>query len=264
MWTVKHRVREVVEVAKPGDKISKIFDLFILSLIFLNIIAVVIGTVKSVRNSFGSVLDWFEFISVLVFTIEYLLRLWSCVSEISFYSALKKRIQYALKPMLIIDLLAILPFYVPLCGVDFRFLRVLRLMRILRIVKIGRYYSSLKIIRDVIFLKKEELILSLFIMFLLLLVSSCLMYYCENGTQPELFPDIPSTMWWSVTTLTTVGYGDICPVTALGKCFASIIAILGVGMFALPTGILGAGFIEVITENKSKTMSCPHCGREIK
>lgn len=114
------------------------------------------------------------------------------------------------------------------------------------IAKLGRYYSSLQLIRNVIRSKKEELVLTTAIMFLLLILSASVVYYCENSYQPETFSSIPSTMWWAIATLTTVGYGDMYPITALGKFFASIIAILGVGMFALPTGIIGSGFVEEV------------------
>ena len=261
--SVRGRIWEIVEIAKPGDTVSKLFDLFMLGLIFLNVVAVVIGTVASIQESYGAAFNALEIFSVLVFTLEYLLRLWSCTSAPSFKRPLTGRIRFALTPMEIIDLLAILPFYLPFMGVDLRFLRVLRLLRIIRIAKVGRYYSSLEVIRGVVIAKKEELLLSVFIMLILLLLSSCIMYYCENQAQPEAFPDIPSTMWWSIITLTTVGYGDIFPITPIGKIFAAMIAILGVGMFALPTGILGAGFVEAITKNKSQKTRCPHCGKEI-
>lgn len=263
MVKLRKRIWEIVEIAKPGDTVSKIVDCFILGVIFLNVVAVVVGTVRSVQDSFGDALAAFEVFSVVVFSVEYVLRLWSCASAASFKGPVMGRIRFALTPMEIIDLLAILPFYLPFFGVDFRFLRILRLFRIIRIAKVGRYYSSLKVIRSVVLAKKEELLLSIFIMLALLLLSACIMYYCENGAQPEVFPDIPSTMWWSIITLTTVGYGDVFPITPVGKFFAAIIAVLGVGMFALPTGILGAGFVEAITKNKTHKTCCPHCGKEI-
>lgn len=110
--------------------------------------------------------------------------------------------------------------------------------------------------------KKEELILTTALMGMLLVVSSSLLYYCENTVQPDRFSSIPATMWWSVATLTTVGYGDMYPVTVLGKCCAGIAAIVGIGMFALPTGILGSGFVEEIQKGKGP-QKCPHCGNNL-
>ena len=173
--------------------------------------------------------------------------------------------RFAVSGIALIDLLAILPFYLPFVGLDLRFLRALRLIRIVRIAKVGRYYSSLNLIRDTVRARKEELVLSVAIMVLLLVVSASVMYYAEHEVQPEAFPSIPASLWWAVVTLTTVGYGDAFPVTTLGKFLASVISILGIGMFALPTGILGAGFVEEIRKRRDEVevKRCPHCGREL-
>lgn len=260
---LQKRIWEIVEAAKPGDNPSRIFDISILILITLNVIAVIVGSVQSIQERFSGFLDMFEVVSVVVFTIEYVARLWSCTTAPRFQGSIKGRIRFLAHGMSMIDLLAILPFYLPFWGVDLRTLRVLRLLRVVRITKIGRYYSSLNLIRDVFKAKKEELILTSFLMGLLLVLSSSILYFCENEIQPKTFSSIPATMWWAVATLTTVGYGDMYPVTLLGKSCASIIAILGIGMFALPTGILGAGFVEALQKKKMSKKSCPHCGKEI-
>jgi voltage-gated potassium channel len=261
---IRKRTWEIIEAAKPGDTASRTFDIAILALIFLNVMAVIIGSVQSVQARWGRFLDVFEIFSVVVFTVEYLVRLWSCTTDHHYSGPLRGRLRLALRAMSVVDLLSILPFYLPFLGIDLRSLRVLRLLRILRVAKAGRYYSSLTLIQRVFRNKREELILTSVLMGLLLVVSSSVLYYCENGAQPELFSSIPATMWWAVTTLTTVGYGDMYPVTLMGKLCAGIIAILGIGMFALPTGILGAGFVEVIQEHKSPSEVCPHCGERLR
>ena len=260
---VRKRIWEIVEVARPGDTASRIFDICILTLILLNVIAVVIGSVKSLEARWGLFLNDFEIFSVAVFTLEYLIRLWSCTADPRFAGRIGGRLRHALRLISIIDLLAVLPFYLPLLGIDLRSLRVLRLLRILRVAKIGRYYTSLNLIKQVLLSKREELVLSSFMMGLLLVVSSTLLFYCENTAQPQAFSSIPATMWWAVATLTTVGYGDMYPVTLMGKFLASVIAILGIGMFALPTGILGAGFVESIQQSKDQQV-CPHCGKALR
>jgi len=261
----RKRTWEIVEVAGFGDTASRAFDIFIIALVFLNVAAVIVGTVQSVHARWGGPLRVFEIMSVAVFTIEYAARLWSCTADERFKHPVLGRLRCALQPMLIIDLLAILPFFCPFLGMDLRGLRSLRLLRILRIAKVGRYYSSLNLIKQVIRSKKEELVLTLALLILLLIMASSLLYYCENEAQPDKFSSIPATMWWAVATLTTVGYGDIFPITAIGKFCASSIAILGIGVFALPTGILGAGFVEVIQERKAhpQPSACPHCGKKI-
>jgi len=259
---IRKRTWEIVEAAQAGDKTSRTFEIAILVLIFLNVIAVIVGSVESIQEHWGVLLYKFEIFSVAVFTLEYIARLWSCTADARFKGRIRGRIHQAFQAMSLIDLLAILPFYLPFLGVDLRSLRVLRLLRILRIAKAGRYYSSLKLIKHVCQEKKEELVLTSALMGTLLVASSSVLYYCENTVQPEAFSSIPATMWWAVATLTTVGYGDMYPVTVLGKFFAGIIAIIGIGMFALPTGILGAGFVEAIQSEK-RAQACPHCGKKI-
>jgi len=260
---VRRRVWEIIEVAKAGDKASRAFDVFILSLIFLNVLAVIIGTVGSVEARYGKLLWVFEVFSVAVFSVEYVGRLWSCTADERYKGPIIGRVRLACHPMVIIDLLAILPFYLPFWGVDLRILRVLRMLRVIRVAKLGRYYSSLNLIKQVLYAKRQELVLTSSIMGLLLVVSSSVLYYCENEVQPERFSSIPATMWWAVATLTTVGYGDLYPVTVMGKIFAAVISILGIGMFALPTGILGAGFVEAIQKSKKERERCPHCGKAL-
>jgi voltage-gated potassium channel len=260
---LRRRTWEVVEAAKPGDTVSRVFDILLLSLILLNVVAVILGSIQPLQERWGEFFRGFEIASVLVFTTEYLIRLWSCTIDPRFHRPIVGRIRYSVKVMPFIDLVAILPFYLPFFGVDLRSVRVLRLLRILRIAKMGRYYSSFNLIKRVLSDKKEELILTSAMMGLLLVVSSSLLYYCENEVQPDIFSSIPATMWWAIATLTTVGYGDMYPITLMGKFLAGIIAILGIGMFALPTGILGAGFVEAIQQNKVAEKTCPHCGKVI-
>jgi voltage-gated potassium channel len=261
--SIRRRVWEIVEVAKPGDMASRAFDVSILSLIFLNVLAAILGTVPDIERRASHALQWFEIVSVTIFTVEYLGRIWACTSDERYSHPIRGRLRLAVTGLLLIDLFAILPFYLPFLGLDLRSLRVLRLLRILRIAKVGRYYKALHLIRRVVVSKREELILTTAIMALLLVISSSLLYYCENSFQPEVFSSIPATMWWAIATLTTVGYGDMYPITVLGKLFASLIAVLGIGMFALPTGILGAGFVEEIQRSKKEVEVCPHCNQQI-
>ena len=250
-------------MSRPPRQATRPADLSILSLIFLNVLAVIVGSVQSIQRRWGVFLNGFEIVSVIVFTVEYLARLWSCTVDPRFSGIVRGRIRFASRVMPIIDLLAILPFYLPFCSADLRALRVLRLLRILRVAKIARYYGSLDLIKHVFQSRKEELVLTSVLMGLLLIVSSTVLYCCENAVQPDVFSSIPATMWWSVATLTTVGYGDMYPTTLVGKFCASVIAILGIGMFALPTGILGAGFVEAIQKKRGKQV-CPHCGKELR
>lgn len=259
---MKTRIYRILEATEKGDISSRIFDIFIITLISLNILAVVLETVQSLRAIWGWFFTVFELVSVIVFSVEYILRLWSCTSDQRYSGRIMGRIIFAFTPLAIIDLVAVLPFYLPmLIAVDLRFVRALRLFRIFRLFKFGRYSQSLRSIAGMLRAKKEELFITGFTIFIMLLVASSVMYYAEHEVQPEAFSSIPAAMWWGVASLTTVGYGDIYPVTAIGKLFAGVIAVLGIGLFALPAGIIASGFIEEFQKMRGKCSICPHCGR---
>lgn len=261
--TIRRRVHMILQSTQDDDRASRIFGLLILSLIALNVLSIILESVREFREAWGAVLDVFEIFSVIVFSCEYLVRLWTCVEDPRYAHPLFGRLRAALSPLLLIDLLAVLPFYLPFVSVDLRFLRSLRLFRVLRIAKVARYSTALQAVGRVILTRKAELAVAGFVMFILMILSSTLMYYAETEAQPEAFSSVPAAMWWSVTTMTTVGYGDICPQTSLGKVLGSFIAVLGVGMFAVPTGILGAGFTDEIRRHRAPANKCPHCGKDI-
>ena len=262
----RQRVWEIVEAVEHAGKPKKIldyFDFFILILIFLNVLAVILETVQALEENYGTLFFQFEIFSVTIFTVEYLLRVWSCTSQAKYAHPFWGRLKFIFSPMALIDLLAILPFFLTFVTADLRFIRTLRLFRLFRVLKLSRYSYSLQLFGKVIKNKKEELIMTATLMFVLMILAASFIYLAENEAQPDKFPDIPTSMWWSIVTLTTVGYGDVFPVTPLGKICAALIAVLGIGMFALPTGILGASFVEEIGKMKTEKQICPHCGKEI-
>lgn len=261
--TGQKRLWEIMEVANPDDKPSKVFDIFILTLISLSVLAVILETLDTVRQGYSDLFFYFEAFTTTIFTFEYLGRVWSCVTSDRFSHPFRGRIRFVRTPLALIDLIAILPFYLPFLGLDLRFVRMFRLSRIFRIAKAARYISSLSLFGSVFRKRKEELLITTFLMIILLIISSSLMYYFENSAQPDQFTSIPATMWWAVATLTTVGYGDIYPITGIGKVIGSVVAVLGIALFALPTGILGAGFVEELRKIKTESRSCPHCGKSL-
>ena len=261
---LRRRLYEIVEVAKEGDKASRVFDLFIVSLITLNVVALVLETVDPMSRIAEPFFRIFELISVVIFTMEYALRVWLCTQNPKYSRPVLGRLRFAISPMAIIDLLAIAPFYLPFLGVDLRFMRAVRLFRLFRLAKLSRYSRALKLIGRVFTAKKAELGVTVFAMAILVLLSACVLYFAEHEAQPEAFSSIPQAMWWAVTCLSTVGYGDVYPVTPAGKLFAAVIAMLGIGMFALPTGILGAAFVTELQHKKSAGITCPHCGKSFK
>ena len=261
---IRKRIYEVLEIASVGDLPSMVFDIFIMVLILLNVVAVILETVKTLSSQFGTFFSIFETFSVAVFTIEYVLRLWMCTVDKRFENHLLGRIRFALTPLILVDLMAILPFYLPMIfPFDLRFIRILRLFRFFRLLKMARYSESLKTLGNVMKAKKEELIITLFVVIILLVFASSLMYFFEHEAQPQGFSSIPAALWWGVATLTTVGYGDVYPITPIGKSLGAIIAILGIGMFALPAGILASGLSEAIHKIRAQKRICPHCGKDI-
>ncbi|MCX7922701.1 MAG: ion transporter [Clostridia bacterium] len=252
-----------------GKIIGEAVSWFITGLIFLNIVAIVLESFEGLRNQYGAIFYGFEVFSVTVFTLEYILRIWTSEYKIREKTHLRSKIKYIFSPMAIIDLIAILPFYLHLMNFDLRFVRILRLTRLLRILKLTRYSNALKLVGRVLKSKKDELLLTVFMTFTLILIASILMYYLENDAQPDKFPNIPATLWWAVATLTTVGYGDVYPITNWGRLLSGIIAILGIGMVALPTAIISSSFMEVLSQRAKKEDKgeepkyCPHCGKNL-
>jgi voltage-gated potassium channel len=261
---MKKQIHNLLTVSKRSGGMSWYIDAFIITLIILNVIAIVLESIEPLRLQFQVYFYIFELFSVIIFTIEYVLRVWTANLIPEYKKPVTGNLKYALTPLAIIDLLAFLPFYLPFIGFDLRLLRILRIFRIFRLFKIARYVEALSFINRVFKQKREELLISLMFTVLLLLVSSTLMYYVENQAQPDQFSSIPETMWWGIATLTTVGYGDMYPVTPLGQFLGGIIALIGIGLFALPTGILASGFSDEIARKKLKDESCPTCGQAMK
>lgn len=260
--SLRHRTYRVLTVAVDGNPRSRVFDQFLLGLILLNVAAVVAESVEPLGTRYQSAFRLFEIISVIIFSVEYVLRLWACVEDPRYGHPVKGRLRYAVSPLALVDLLAILPFYLTFIATDLRILRILRVFRLLRMVKIARYSQTLQIFGRVLVATRIQLLLTLILMSVLLLLTSSLMYAVEQEAQPEAFSSIPAAMWWAIATLTTVGYGDIYPVTAWGKIFGSLVAVFGIGMFALPTGVLGAAFLQEL-RSVPNVIICPHCGKEI-
>ncbi len=257
----------IYDLIRRGDHISKanrIFNHSIMILIVLNVIAMILETIPDINAHFAIPFKIFEIFSVIVFTIEYFMRIYvsdlTHPAETRFRSAMK----FILSFYGLVDLTAILPFYLPfLIKVDLRFIRILRVMRFLRILKINRYVNSINLIWTVVKEKKSELAMTGFVTFLILLIASFLMYFIEGPVQPDKFPNVLASFWWAIETLTTVGYGDSYPITGFGKFVGGLIAIMGIGLVALPTGLVSAGFMDKIGKKKHDIKRCPYCGREI-
>lgn len=258
--TFRRRLYLTLEPTEKGGIIERIFEFCLITIIILNILAIIADSVAEIRSQYDTIFIKFEYFTIIFFTVEYIARIYSIVENPEFSHPLKGRLRYITQPLAIVDLLAFLPFY--FVFLDLRFLRIFRLMSLFRLFKIARYLHALKIFKRVLTDRKEQLILSfLFILFVLTIISF-IMFYAEHDAQPDKFSSIPATMWWGIATITTVGYGDMVPITALGKFLGGLFAIAGVGLLALPAGILSSGFFELL--HKEPTVKkCPHCGKDI-
>jgi voltage-gated potassium channel len=248
--------------------LGRALDGFIVLLIVSNVAMVIAESVAEVRASWAAELHAFEVFSVIVFTVEYLARAWVVVESPQYAHPVAGRLRYLTTFAAVVDLVAVLPFFVPrLIPVDTRFVRALRLVRLVRVLKLGRRSESLALYARVFRAKRGDLGVTVAMLALLLVVASSLMYFIEHEAQPEAFASIPKALWWGIITMTTIGYGDVYPVTALGRVMGGVVALFGVAFFALPPSILVAGIMEEMQRKPgaapAAAPSCPHCGKPL-
>lgn len=242
---------------------ARAFNIGLTSLILLNVLALMLETMPSLYLEWRVYFHAFELFSVTLFITEYLLRIWVANLNAAYQQPIVGRLRYLLSPLALIDLLAFLPSLLFMSGLDLRFLRMLRLFRVLRLLHIPRFNKAMYSIWDAASSKKAEFLIAGTIMFILLILCSSLAYFAEHEAQPQAFSSIPAAMWWGIMTMTTVGYGDVYPITIMGKIIAALFAALGIGFFALPSAILASALIEQ-ARKKEIEKNCPHCGGKLK
>ena len=244
-YQVRRRLFNMVSVGVVDDRINQGYDIISTLLLILNLAAAFLSTYDSIQAAYASTLQWIEAVTVFFFAIDYVLRLLTAGLQFPRLPEGKALLRYIFSGYGIIDLLSFLPYYLPfffpISVAAFRFFRVVRIFRLFRI---NAYYDSLSVISSVIVGKRNQLIASIFIIFTLMMASSLSMYSIEHAAQPDVFKNAFSGLWWATSTLLTVGYGDIYPITTMGQVMGIIITFLGVGLVAIPTGIISAGFVE--------------------
>ena len=244
---MRARVHDILEMSDPKDPLCRAFSIFIVSLILLNVVCIVLESMEELERQYRELFLFIEISSTLVFATEYLMRLWSCVESKQKIGAnasnSKKRLKYVLSPMAIVDLVAFLPSLLQVLfpGIDLRFLRILRL---LRVFKLTRYFSTFELLFNVLHEERKNLAGIFVILIVILVMAASALYLVERDVQPDKFGSIPEAMWWAIAALTTVGYGDVYPQSYLGQVLGSLVTILGIGMVALPSGILASAFSE--------------------
>ena len=241
---LRARLYHVLEQRDGTSPFGAYVDGILVVLIILNVLAVILESVPDLAAAHGFWFQLFDRVSVIIFTLEYLARVWVVVEDPhkTPYGDFGNRWRYMLTPMAMVDLLAILPFYLAfMIDIDLRFLRV---FRVLRLLKLSRYSPALATVAKVFAAQRRALGAALMIMATLLVFSGSVAYLLEHQAQPDKFGSIPDAIWWAIATLTTVGYGDVTPVTPAGKVFGGLLMIMGIAMYALPTGILASGFAQ--------------------
>lgn len=236
---MKQRIKNIVEI--NDNKASKVFAIFIQVLILISIVTFTIETIPDLKPETRSILYAIEVFSVIVFSVEYLLRIYVAENKPKFIFSFFG----------IIDFLAILPFYLSF-GVDLRSLRALRFLRLFRILKLVRYNRAMNHFTNAIKSSKEEIFLFLFVTLILIYFAAVGIYYFENQAQPEHFSSIFDSLWWAIVTLTTVGYGDVYPITVGGKVFTFFILLIGLGIVAIPTGIISSALTKSVDSNETE------------
>jgi voltage-gated potassium channel len=246
--TTRHRLYRILEAGHIFNWKVLLFETALISLIIANVVAVTLDSVKNIGDRYVTQFYWFETISVVIFAIEYSLRLWTAVEDPRFGAKgpLWGRLRYALSPVMLIDFLSFAPSFIGIFIPSALDLRVLRLFRLLRLMKIARYSPALSTLIEVVKAERRALLGTLLLIVCIMMISAYLIYIIEGPVQPDKFGSLPSALYWSVTTLTTTGYGDITPVTALGRLVAGVTMMFGLALFALPVGIVATNFVTEI------------------
>ncbi|NZA25501.1 ion transporter [Luteimonas sp. SJ-92] len=246
---IKARVYACMNHPRPEG--LNTFQRVLVLLIIASVTLAVLSSEPVVREAVGRHLAWLELGFGAIFLVEYMARVWSVGSQPGF-SGVAGRLRYMRQPMAVIDLLAVLPFLAGISGAETMVLRLLRLLRLVALTKLARYSSAIRLVTESCISRRFELAFTVMLAGLIILVSSAALYVVEGDHQPEAFGSIPRAAWWSVATLTTVGYGDLVPVTPLGRFFAALTAFAGIGLIAMPTGILAAAFSEAFARARAR------------
>lgn len=254
----RQKLFHILHKPSPQNPWAKYVNYLLAAFIVTNALFVAIETLPSIGPAFRPYFLGFEILSTSIFAIEYLARLWVCVEQGRYAEPVWGRLRYALSPLPILDLIVILTFW---SAVDLRFLRVARMVRLLKVLNLAHFEQSLSRVGAALNRRKELLIVAVVMMVLCIYASAAILYQLEHSSQPKVFSSIPETLWWAMTTLTTIGYGDMVPITPFGKFCAGLISVFGIGVFALPTAIVTAAIVEAGASDNGSTV-CKHCGKD--
>ena len=249
----------ILHKPSPLNAWARYVNYFLAFLILANAIFVSLETVPAIAVVYKTEFYWFEVISTALFVIEYAARIWICVEQARYSKPFTGRIRYAVHPLPLLDLIVITTFWF---AIDLRFLRVARMVRLLKVLRLENFEDSMERIGKALCRRKELILVALTMMLLCIYASASLLYHVEHTAQPNVFTSVPATFWWAMVTLTTIGYGDMVPISPLGKLFSGLVSIFGIGIFALPTAIVTAAIVEAGASDRV-TLLCKHCGQPV-
>ena len=268
---LQRRVHDLLD-GRPeaGDPLDVAVYWLLLVLIVVALALLIIGTVPAVEARWGRAIFVADVVLGAVFLLEYALRVWSAPVDPRYADGWRGRLRFMRSPLALLDLVAAVALLLPHVPIDLRQARLIRLFALLRVGQVGRFRRSVSIARHIFHERKDDLLLAVVSVAVVLLVGSTLVYFAERGAQPEKFGSIPDAMWWGIATVTTVGYGDVYPVTPLGRTLGGLLAVLGIASFALPTAILGAAFLDELQRERARAVRandavrlCPTCGQPV-
>lgn len=255
MHHLRAKLFAILHKPEPGNAWARRANIFLAVMILANAVTISLESVPGLHQSLARTLWWFEAISTGLFIVEYLARVWTCVEQHRLAHPLKGRLRYMLQPLALLDLIAIATYWTPW---DLRFLRVMRLVRLLKVLRLYEFQAALERFGASMQRRRELLIVAITLMLVCVYLSASLLYQVEHTHQPRVFSSIPATFWWALVTFATIGYGDMAPVTPLGQLFAALMAVFGIGLFALPTSIITAAIIEASAHDAPYI--CEECG----
>lgn len=241
----------------PQNPVARYVNYVLTALIVANALFVALETVPELWAAYGPAFHAFEAASTLVFAVEYAARLWVCTEQEHLARPVAGRLRYALQPLPLLDFIVVATYWLP---VDLRFLRVARMVRLLKVLRLDGLDASLTAIGRGLQRRAPLIAMAVTMMLVCIYASAALVFQLEHAAQPQVFTSIPATFWWALETLTTIGYGDMAPVTPLGKLCVGLIAVFGIGIFALPTAIVTAVILEAGSQPAAPA-HCPHCGK---
>ncbi|MCC6817341.1 MAG: ion transporter [Bacteroidia bacterium] len=260
--SLKRELFQILDDHKSHKPMNRLFHGILFTLIILSSILLIVESVKSFHRSYFLYLYPLEVFTMIFFSIEYLLRVYTCTEIKGYKHPIIGRMKYIMTPLMLIDILSIIPFYLIIFSSNYSGFYIFSIFRVLRLFKAIRYVEAFKIIGRVFYIQREQLLVSFIFIIFVFVFASSIIYIAEKDAQPYKFSDIPSAMWYTVATITTVGYGDVYPITLIGKITGGLISMSGLLLFAIPTSILTSGFLKLNREkqNEATEVTCPSCG----